>query len=100
MRTARAGEVTSGDVVTYMCDDGTNDGGVFEGNTFFSITCADGCSFSSVSTCSESTFLVVAVARVATTCSRLAELSSLCPAGWRIVLTWSMAPLDVVFLNR
>ena len=38
---ARAAEVTSGDVVTYTCDEGTTDGGVFDGNTLFSITCAD-----------------------------------------------------------
>ena len=36
-----AAEVTSGDVVTYTCDEGTTDGGVFGGNTLFSITCAD-----------------------------------------------------------
>lgn len=152
----RTTEVTFGDVVTYTCDEGTTDGGVFDGNTFFSITCSDGGSFTSVSTCSEPTFSFVAVVRDATTASSLAgavitwetvsrsgtattsasgatlvgiprgpvklvgELTGYTPGepvvvypevcnhevplvmspvmqatGWRIVLTWGMAPLDV-----
>ena len=58
----RTAEVTFGDVVTHTCDEGTTDGGVFDGNTFFSITCSDGGSFTGVSTCSEPTFSFVAVA--------------------------------------
>ena len=37
--------------MTYICDERTTDGGVLNGNTFISITCADGGSFSRVTTC-------------------------------------------------
>jgi len=152
----RTSEVTFGEAVTFSCDEGTTDGGVFDGNTFFTITCSDGGSFSTVSTCSVPTFSFVAVVKDATTGSSLsgaliswttvsrsgtattsetgatlvgvpsgpvklvAEHSGYTPGeqvivypetcerevplimspvmqatGWRIVLTWSMEPLDV-----
>ena len=35
-------EVTFGDVVTYTYDERTTDSAMFDGNTFFKITCSDG----------------------------------------------------------
>ena len=52
----RTVEITFRGVVTYTLDERTTDGGVFGGNTLFSITCSDGGSFTSVSTCSEPHF--------------------------------------------
>ena len=91
-RTARATEVTSGDVVTYTCDEGTTDGGVFDGDTYILLNSLvrGGGPFSSVSTRSELTFPFVALVGDATTgvssgnCHHLREAVT---AGWRIVLT-------------
>ena len=58
------------------------DESVFDGKCqFFSVTCRDGGSFPSVSTCSEPTLSFVAVVRVAFTASGLAE----------VVITWETA---------
>ena len=48
----RAAEVTFGVVVLHVCDEAITDTGVFDGNTYLSITCADCGSFSCETTCS------------------------------------------------
>lgn len=62
----RTSEVTFGESVTYTCDEGYTNGGVFGGNTFFSVACLSSGSFSTVASCSKTTYSVQVSTRDAT----------------------------------
>ena len=59
---------------------GAPDGSAFDGNAIFSVSCRDGVSFPSVSTCSELTFSFVAVVRDAITATSFARAVITCKA--------------------